>query len=196
MNTKLLAQTLGLSESASAETLEAGVVAQANELRAAKEAKADAEASAKAAQDALAVIEGLVGHKGDALVGAVKGLIDARKQLDDANAKLAEQAAAAEKTKREQLIAQGKAENKLTPALIEFCASMTNEQLEAYLKVAAPVVGAEHTPAVGANGKPTSEGGALKHNGKTWPEMKPAEKAALKRDNADLYEAMRAAQTN
>lgn len=188
MNKKLIAQLLGLSADASDEALEAGVVALADARKGAADALA-AEQGKTAAQAAIvARFETALGVAGDAAFGALDGLLESKKQLGEANAKLADQAKAVEATERAALVEQGKAAGKLTPALITLYADKPLGELQGYLAVA-PVVVPTALTQPSTTTPPT--GAELTHNGKTYAAMSNAEREALYRDDEDLFNQMR-----
>jgi capsid assembly protease len=206
---KLLAQALGLSEGASDEAFATSALAFAQQKKDADAAKAtaeakastaettakEAEAKAKATEARLEAIETKVGAKGDALMGAIDGLLAAKTELDKATAKLAEQAEAAEKLERSALEKQGTADGKLTPALITHYAGKPLAELKGFLDVAPVVVPRAVTQpkAAGAGKSAGKEQPAqtLTHEGKTWAELTPSARAALKKSDPDAYNAMR-----
>ncbi len=91
------------------------------------------------------------------------------------------------------LVAKGKADGKLTPAMEPWALSRNPDELEAFLAVApraiAPV-GSDHQEPDPSNSSPTT-GAALLHLGKTWQALNGAERAALSRGNPEHYAAMR-----
>lgn len=206
MNRKLIAQALGMSESATDEAFEAGVVALADRAKTAEtglkattdKASADvatAKGETKVAQDRLAAIEAKIGATGDALMGALDGLLASKAELDKANAKLAEQAVASEKIERDALVKQGEADGKLTPALTAFYADKPLAELKGFIAVAPVVVPrpVAQPKTAGAAGAKTGKAElTLTHEGKTYTELKPSERAALKRSNRELFDAMHA----
>lgn len=134
-----------------------------------------------------------------AALGVVVANAQAATQLSAATTRLAEMEKKEVATRLSALIAQGKADRKLTPALETWAASQTPEALEAYLQHA-PVI--TQLSAAGAQEPlttPSSElskdapaGEPLKFNGKTWAEMAPADKHNLYVDDKATYDALRA----
>lgn len=86
------------------------------------------------------------------------------------------------------MIAQGKAEKKLSPALEQWALTQTPEALEAFLSVAPTITALEtretHEPGAG-------KGAKITHDGKTWDELEPFEKHNLYTENPALYAALR-----
>lgn len=129
MKTKVTAQALGISESATEDAFEAAIVAMAAEHKSSKDAL-------KAATATIAQIEEAAGVTGAGLVGAVKAGAENGKKLEAANATIAAHDKAAEDEKRAELIEQGKADGKLNGTLEAWAATQTTASLEAFLKAA------------------------------------------------------------
>lgn len=85
----------------------------------------------------------------------------------------------------EELIARGRAAGKITPAMSDWCATLTLEQLRGFIAVA-PAHHALTTRYL----EPAHAATTLTHDGKSWGELSPSEKHALYEDNHDLYVAM------
>lgn len=137
----------------------------------------------------------------EALLGAVRGLVETAKQVPTLQAKIAEQDKAIEAQKRAAIFSADAVDpkgRKLTPAMHAFWAERSVAELEAFLAVAPHIVvttPAEKTaqqPAVSLSDPHASAiAEPVKHNGKAWEDMKPAEKAALHAANPEIYAALR-----
>jgi ATP-dependent Clp protease protease subunit len=149
----------------------------------------------------LARIEAVFNKTGDDLHGSLLAMRESheqlpgvRAQLEAANAQIAELNASAEAHSLEALITKAKADKKCTPAMAEsvrasFAAKeITLKGAEAWL-ANSPVIAALNAK---EEQTPPAHQGDLKHDGKSWNELKPAQRADLKRTNPELYEAMRA----
>jgi ClpP class serine protease len=207
MNKKLLAQTLGLAEASSDEAFEAGIVALADRVRTAEAAakvetdkaataQKEAEARVKTAEGRLEELEAEIGVKGEGLLGAVKGLLATKKAHEELVAKKAEDDKAAEQEKRAAVIKRGIDEGKLTPATVETLKSLTLADLEAFVNQAPRAVPAAinqpKTPGSGSSSSSTAKTEpTMEWNGKKWGDLKPSERAALKKADIELYNAMR-----
>lgn len=204
MNLKKLAKLLGLSESASEEAFETAT-SEALDARKSAESKAErAEAVAlqtqtdlKASQALVTRYETALGEKGDAAFGALDAHMGNSKKLIAAEALVAEQAKAADDTKRAQLVKEALDPNsgaahagKLTQPVADLYASKPVAELEAYLKAAARVIPEAVKPPDATTGA-----AVLKHNGKTYAEMNGPERAELSQQNEALFNQMRAAQS-
>lgn len=150
------------------------VVAKIKATRSANEAAQNAATFA-------AFVEEIAGVQGDAALG----VLNAWKASHAEVARLQKEAADAEFAK---LIADGKAARKITPANEEKCSAMSLDTLRAFLDAA-------HPAGPSAPAKPlATEGGAdgqPRHEGKTFVEMQPAARKALKDSDPDTYNLMR-----
>lgn len=133
-----------------------------------------------------------------AALGVVAANAQAATQLSAAKTRITELEGEGRTTRLNALIAQGKADRKLTPALETWAASQTPEALEAYLQHA-PVItqlsaaSAQEPPATGGDlSKDAPAGAPVTFNGKTWAEMAPADKHNLYVDDKPTYDALRA----
>jgi hypothetical protein len=157
-----------------------------------------AEAAARLAL--LTRLEALAGETGDAALGVISAMAQSHKTLPTVQARVAELELQVQASAIDALIARGTAENKITPAL--------EQSLRAQIAAGDMTIkGAEtmvaNLPAIAALGPkavqpPTKKGAegatgaALTHNGKTYAELKPVERAELKEQQPELFEAMRA----
>lgn len=155
-------------------------------------------------------IEKAVGKSGDEAHGVVLAALSAQSalasvqaDLDKAQARIAELEQGQEAAALEQAIAQAKQESKCTPAIESsvrdaFAAKqVTLKGAQAWLS-ALPTISAlaaakEQKPKLEAAPGSAAPAVALKHNGKSYAEMKPSERAALKKENPELFAAMRSA---
>jgi ATP-dependent Clp protease protease subunit len=201
MNKTLLAQLLGISASAPDEAFEAAIQAKCTELASARadgvKALEIARTETASARALAAKFEAALGATGDAALGALEGHLARSKQFETVSKQLEEQTKVAYEQKRAALVKQGTDELKLTPAMIAHFAAEPVDKLEAFLKIAPPVVSGAITAAVAidpATGQRASGGGALTWNGKPFAKLTGDEKHNLKYGTAEdkaLYEAMR-----
>ena len=131
-------------------------------------------------------------------LGVVAANAQAAVQLSAANVRLKELEGEARTTKLNSLIAQGRTDRKLTPALETWALAQTPEILSAFLEhapVVAQLSGREHTPPP-KNQEVTELGnggqGPVLFNGKKWEDMEPADKHNLYVDDKATYDALRA----
>lgn len=150
------------------------VVAKIKATRSANEAAQNAATFA-------AFVEEIAGVQGDAALG----VLNAWKASHAEVARLQKEAGEAEFAK---LITDGKAARKITPANEEKCSAMSLDTLRAFLDAA-------HPAGPSAPAKPLviegSADGQPKHEGKTFVEMQPAARKALKDSDPDTYNLMR-----
>lgn len=152
-----------------------------------------AEASARLA--VLQRIEARAGKTGDEAHGTIMAAMDALVELPKAQARIAELEAANEAHALDALMLKAKEDKKLTPAIE---ASVR----EAYAAKQVTLKGAEAwlanltaVPALMNASKAPAQspvGPDAKWNGKAYADLKPAERAELKREQPELYEAMKA----
>ncbi len=90
---------------------------------------------------------------------------------------------------RKTLLATLRGDGKLTAHMEKLASKMTLEQLREFAKDAAPV---PHLIAKEVEEPSQKTVLGSTHKGKTYDDMAPGERAALKTENPDLYEAMRA----
>lgn len=123
-------------------------------------------------------------------LGAIEAGKAAQVELAKAQAEIEAQRKAAEETERAALVAKLEQERRITPAQRDgFCKAVSLETLKAFAETAPVIVAkSEHREAQGSVGG----GDAVTHNGKTFAELKPIERAALKTSDPDLYEQLRA----
>jgi ATP-dependent Clp endopeptidase proteolytic subunit ClpP len=142
----------------------------------------------------LTRIEAKTGKQGDEAQGLLLAALASHEQLPALQARVAELEAAGETNALEALITKAKADKKCTPAMAEsvrasFAAKeITLKGAEAWL-ANSPVIAALNAK---EEQTPPAHQGDLKHDGRSWDELKPAQRADLKRTNPELYEAMRA----
>ena len=133
----------------------------------------------------------------DGILGAVRGLSEAAKQVPVLSAKIEEQSKSLEAQERAALFAADANDpkgRKLVPAVIEFWSARPVSELKAFLAVA------PHVVSVAASGQPAvtstvgsasaSAGEAVKFNGKAWEEMSPADRHNLFVDAPETYAAL------
>lgn len=162
-------------------------------------------------------IEALVGATGQAALGAVRAL----KESNEANAELGTEVAKLKivnvRRDFDVLVARGTdpKDRKLSPAVAKLYgdrftaalklaegeegdadaaaakASDVVADLRGFLAVAPRITAGPVTPPAPGGGQSPTEGAGLQHNGKSFEAMAPKERLALKRDNPDLYTAMR-----
>jgi len=145
----------------------------------------------------LAKLEALTGKTGEETHGVVLAWKGSHEELPGVSAKLAKLEGEAETTQLDTAIAKAKTEHRWTPAR-EAEVRKLREDGDCTLKGAIATVGAWGVIAAlkaGADGAQAATGAsdALSWNGKTYAQMKPIERAKLKRDNPELYNSMRAA---
>jgi len=124
-------------------------------------------------------------------LGVIEAGKAAKDELAKAQAEIEAQRKAAEETERTALVAKLEQEKRITPAQRDgFCKAVSLETLKSFAETAPVIVAkSEHREAQGAVGG----GDSLTYNGKTFAELKPIERAALKTSDPDLYEQLRAA---
>lgn len=154
-------------------------------------------AEAVARQAVLGRIETLTGKSGDEAIGVLMAWKASHEQLPQLQAQQAELSKAAEAADLEKAIGDAKQAHKLAPGeeatLRQLVTSgeLSTKAAKAMLatKVAIPQL-AKSTPGASAIPDVVSDV-SLKHEGKSYAELKPAQRAALKKSNPDLYEAMK-----
>lgn len=192
MNIKNILKALNLTEET---TDEAGVLSAINRLK----------SSAHVGSE----IEKLLGSVGAEAIGAVKALKEAQAQGDQLAVDLEKVKVSMARRDFETLRDQGLKDRKLTVAEAKhytdrFEAAVKVEaetgkarsdgsdvanELRGWLKVAARrPVAAVNSPRIDEN---DGGGAAVQHNGKTYEQLKPAERASLKKSNPELFETMR-----
>lgn len=183
MTINLIAQAVGLQ----ADAEESAVVAAVSRLNAMV-----AELRSVAAVDSA-----------EALLGAVRGLVETAKQVPQLQAKLDEQSKQLEDQKRAAIFAADANDpkgRKLTPAMHGFWSERPVAELEAFLAVAPHIVVTAAASAAASSQQPaasmsdphaSASAEPVKHNGKAWEDLKPAEKASLHDENPEVYEALK-----
>jgi ATP-dependent protease ClpP protease subunit len=140
----------------------------------------------------------------DAVLGAVRGLADAAKQLTAAQAQNAQLVDQLEGQERAALIAADAANPKgrrLSPAVAKLFDNKPVAELKAYLEVAQPIAGTAAPtggtqPSLGStNGAAGSgvsqQGDIVLFDGRKWEDMQPYEQHNLHVENIDAYKALR-----
>jgi ATP-dependent protease ClpP protease subunit len=189
---KAIAKAFGLSENAT----EGEVLASIHENKAASASKqkqleadlAAARAEAAEARAQVGAIEEAVGKKGDEAIGAIRAHVKSTERVVELEAKIKQDAEAASAKEREDLIAKGKADGKLTVKEAEFWGAQPVASLKAYLDIASVKV------PQGEVKPPKGEGNAsgdVTYQGKTYAAMTGVEREALCKANPELWAQMR-----
>lgn len=159
---------LGLAETASEQEIEAAVERLA--------------ASEKALLDATGAPSGV------AALGVVASWKASAEQLPGALEQVRTLEQQAENRERDEVLAKLDAENKITPAQLAAYRDQPLAFVKAYAATAPTITqfAAPQTlaPKDGSTSPPL-------HNGKAWEALRPAERAALKQENVELYDAMK-----
>lgn len=145
-------------------------------------------------------VETATGKMGDEAVGLIRAAMASHAALPQAQARVAELEARNEANELETLITKAKNEKRCTPHIE---ASVRTAFTAKEITLAGAKAWLENSPVIPAleqrdPAPPTQAGGKevppphLEWNGKTYSQLKGAEKAALKRENPELFEAMRA----
>jgi len=154
-------------------------------------------AEAQARLGRLDRIEAAVGSAGDECQGVIRAAMHSHAELPKAQARIAELESAASVHALDGMIAQAKEAKKLTPAIeasvraAVAAGDVTIKGAEAWLANLAPI--AALVAAKKEEAAPIQVSADAKHNGKTYAEMLPKERAELKRENPELFAAMRSA---
>ncbi|HEV8246688.1 MAG TPA: head maturation protease, ClpP-related [Polyangiaceae bacterium] len=147
-------------------------------------------------------IEKLVGATGDQAIGAVRALKETQSAHGELAADLGKVKASLARRDFESARDGGLKDKKLTPAVAKlyterFEAAVASadgdpeavvSDLQGFLKVA-PRIATNGLPPMGGQG---GDANALQWNGKTFAQLKPAEKGKLHAENRELYDAMSA----
>jgi hypothetical protein len=93
------------------------------------------------------------------------------------------------------LVAQGKAEGKLTPAMAKHFEAKSADELRAFLAVAARVIPGDNKQppkesSGGADPATNEQGRVTNADGQTYEQMKPSARSALKKSDAPLFNAL------
>ena len=142
-------------------------------------------------------IEAAVGSAGDECQGVVRAAMHSHAELPKAQARIAELEGAVAAHALDGMIAQAKEAKKLTPAIeasvraAVAAGDVTIKGAEAWLHNLPPI--AALVAAKKEEAAPSQLAADHRWNGKSYAELKPAERAALKRENPDLFAAMRSA---
>lgn len=126
-------------------------------------------------------------------LAAVRTLNESAKTVSALQDKLKQREDRIEQLEREALIAADAADpkgRKLTPAVAKLYAGKPVSELKAYLEAASPAI-APATQQQRVTQEESGNGEPLKHNGKTWSEMKPIEKHQLHDSDLDAYNALK-----
>jgi phage I-like protein len=154
--------------------------------------------------DALAFrgrIEKATNKAGDEAHGLVLAALESHKELPGLRAQVAELQAKTTQQELDTMLAKAIDDKKLTPAqeqnyrdqvasgdlTLKGCKSVLDSlhPIPALQNVAPPATSQDAGSVQGAADEP------MKHNGKTWSDMAPSERAALKRSDLATYNAMR-----
>lgn len=163
-------------------------------LGAKSEDEAIAAIEARAARlNLLAQIESKVGKSGEEALGVIVAALAAAAELPAAQAQLGEYQKAESERKRADAIAAAKAEGRLTPAMLDTfvpaLASLSDEAFSAALAALPKTL----SPSSAREPSAPSAPAAALPDGRTYDDLKPAERAELKRTDAALFETLRAA---
>ena len=132
----------------------------------------------------------------DGILGAVRGLSEAAKQVPVLSAKIEEQSKSLEAQERAALFAADKADpkgRKLTPALEAWCSTQPLESVKAFLAAAPHIVQvasgtAQPSVAMSAGTAPS----VVTHEGKTYEQLTPSERHNLHQEQPEVFAALRA----
>jgi phage I-like protein len=158
-------------------------------------------ASAKDACAFRGRIEKATNKAGDEAHGVVLAALESHKELPGLRAQVAELQAKTTQQELDTMLAKAIDDKKLTPAqeqnyrdqvasgdlTLKGCKSVLDSlhPIPALQNVAPPATSQDAGSVQGAADEP------MKHNGKTWSDMAPSERAALKRSDLATYNAMR-----
>lgn len=159
-------------------------------------------ASMSALQDCVAFarsVEAAAGKQGGEALGFVRAALESHTELPKAQAKIADLEKTAQSHEIDKAFAKAKEENRLTPALEEkvrasFAAGdITLSGARTWLENSPVVAALAATKQPKVEQAPANVAGApeLTHNGKAWAQLNGAERAALKRELPETYNAMR-----
>jgi ATP-dependent Clp protease, protease subunit len=188
-----IAAALGLPEAADENTVLASVSAMRDErLRRehfltevetlAGQRGPDALAAVRAITTFAADVEALAGKRGAEAMGALRAWRTASEQLPTMQARIETMEKERDEQERAQLVAQGTADKKLTPAITALFKDKPVAELRGFLAVAPKVVPEEVRQ--GSTGAPLA-------SAQKWEELKPMEKATLHRNNPEVYAALK-----
>jgi len=156
------------------------------------------ELQARAARAPFAIsIEKATGKSGDEAVGLIHAALASHAELPRAQARVAELEQQTQAHALDALFAKAKDEKRWTKAIEDsvraaFTAKeVTLKGAEAWLANLTPVAALKQRQEAAPN--QAGPASALKWNEKSWDELKPSARAQLKRENPDLYAAMRPA---
>jgi ATP-dependent protease ClpP protease subunit len=194
MNKKVLAQALGITESAPDESYEAAAVAIARERDESRGALALAKAQ-------LSKLEALTGKTGDEAVGVAYAWKQSHEELPAVSTELARLKEERLAVELDTAIATAKAESRHTPAREDKVRKLLADKDVSIVGATSMVAEWGVVKALAAAkdgaesaGNSTATTSQLKHAGKTFAEMSGKERAALKREDPAAYAAMRDAQ--
>lgn len=143
----------------------------------------------------LTRMEATLGTTGEEALGTLKAWQGSHAELPKAKERIADLEKSNQASSLEALVAKGKQENKLTPAMEksvreQFAAGeITLKGAEAWLANLTPIAalgGEKKQPAPPIQGRD-----APKWNGKTYAELTPQQRHDLKAENPELFEEMR-----
>lgn len=146
----------------------------------------------------LSSLEKATGKTGDEALGVALAWQGDAKKLPEAQAKIAELEKAQAAGELDKAIAQAKADKKLTPAEEKTyreqvdSGAMSVTTVKAILATKAPIPALANAKEEQGGASPNTEtDGSLKYQGKSWSELKPAQRAQLKKEDPETYAAMR-----
>lgn len=145
----------------------------------------------------LARIEAATTKSGDEAHGVVLAAMASHGELPKLQARIAELEKGAESSALDALIAKAKEERKLTPALEKTVrdqfsgGDITLKGAEAFLGSLTPIAALNARSAAAPASSGTSAPAPV-WSGKTYAELRPAQRAQLKREDPELYAAMSA----
>lgn len=148
--------------------------------------------AAKAVQGDLSRVLAAVGAtNADEALGSIATAVEARDNLlPEAQAKLDAIEKAQAESEEAELLKGLKSENRISPAQEKnLWPSLSLEGKRSFAKTAPKLSGGEVLQE--DLSQSDSDPSTLTHQGKSWNEMKGSERAALKRENIELYNAMR-----
>lgn len=193
---------LGVTSFAEATTAIANMNAALEQAQAALGTKGTvATMSALVARSArLSALEKAAGKEGEEADGLLRAALVSHAELPKVQSRVAELEKVEQTSKLAALFADAEKAGKLTPAIKQSvqasfdAGEITLKGAESWLSNLVPVAALANQ---GANAPkpaaPTASGGApLMHEGKTYDQLAPLERVALKKSNPELFNAMRA----
>lgn len=147
-------------------------------------------------------IETATNKTGDDAVGLVRAALQSHAELPKAQARVEELESTVKSHELESIIAKAKAEKKCTPSMEAnvreaFAAGdVTLAGARSWLENAVPISALQpkaEAATASASAEQTQSAASLTWNGKSWDELKPAQRAELKRTDPELFAQMRQA---